>query len=166
MSATLPPDYKFVPSDAELIGFYLYNKVHNLPFSRDTIPECDLYGRQEPWQIWFFTLLKKKSNKGSRICRGVGSGTWQGEDGAKEIKVEKTHLKIRLKKRFRYENKGSEHIGGWIMHEYLLLGHDEFVVCRIRKNEHDEEGVVKKRKRKSIRALTRERRAFAIVILA
>ncbi|XP_031283269.1 protein CUP-SHAPED COTYLEDON 1-like [Pistacia vera] len=125
MSATLPPDYKFVPSDAELIGFYLYNKVHNLPFSRDTIPECDLYGRQEPWQIWemyegpklanqdlyFFTLLKKKSNKGSRICRGVGSGTWQGEDGAKEIKFEKTHLKIGLKKRFRYESKGSEHNG-------------------------------------------------------
>ncbi|KAJ0084844.1 hypothetical protein Patl1_29552 [Pistacia atlantica] len=162
MSLTPPPGYRFVPSDAELIGFYLYNKVHNLPFPSDIVPECDLYGTLEPWQIWemyggpklrnqdlyFFTPLKKKSKKGSYICRRVGSGTWQGEDGATEIKDEETHMKIGSRKRFRYENKDSEHHAGWIMHEYKLIGHDEFVVCRIRKNENDEDAVVKKRKRK------------------
>ncbi|KAJ0084154.1 hypothetical protein Patl1_29545 [Pistacia atlantica] len=162
MSLTLPPGYRFVPSDAELIGFYLYNRVHNLPFPCDSVLECDLYGILEPWQIWemyegpklgkqdlyFFTPLKKISKKGSKICRRVGSGTWKGEDGETEIKDEITHMKIGSRKRFRYENKGSEHHAGWIMHEYKLIGHDEFVVCRIRKNESDEDAVVKKRKRK------------------
>ncbi|XP_031248651.1 uncharacterized protein LOC116106424 [Pistacia vera] len=103
-----------------------------------------MYGRPklDNQDLNFFTPLKKKSKKGSNICRRVGSRTWQGEDGAIEIKDEETHMKIGSRKRFRYENKDSEH-QGWIMHEYKLIGHDELVVCRIRKNENDEDAVVK-----------------------
>ncbi|KAJ0013769.1 hypothetical protein Pint_20321 [Pistacia integerrima] len=50
--------------------------------------------------------------------------------------------KIGSKKRFRYENKDSDQHGGWIMHEYSLDSslprpnqHNNYVVCRIRKNE-------------------------------
>lgn len=47
-----------------------------------------------------------------------------------------------MKKQFQYDNKHSDQHSGWIMHEYSLdssfLGSDQcddYVVCRLRKNE-------------------------------
>ncbi|KAJ0099343.1 hypothetical protein Patl1_19847 [Pistacia atlantica] len=153
-----PVGYVFDPTDCELVGFYLSKKIANqlIPGIDYFIPEYNLYGSKEPWQIWnffkprlgeerddqdlyFFTKLKKKTLKGSRIDRSVGTGTWQGEDGGTEIVS--NNQRIGSKKRFRYENKDSNQHGGWIMHEYsldssLLLPdqHNNYVVCRIRKN--------------------------------
>ncbi|XP_044473981.1 NAC domain-containing protein 41-like [Mangifera indica] len=156
------PGLKFRPTDDELIGHYLHHKIFcGLPLYRYfNIKDCDLYGSQEPWEIWefykrnsgddedlyFFTVLKKKSSNGKRICRRIGSGSWMGEDAAKEIQT--NGKVIGSKKRYRYENKGSEHDGGWIMHEYSLSGHDEYVLCRIRKNDRPakKKGLEKKRK--------------------
>ncbi|XP_031263304.1 NAC domain-containing protein 2-like [Pistacia vera] len=90
--------------------------------------------------LYFFTQLKKKTSKGSRIDGSVGTGTWKGEDGGREIVND--NLRIGTKKRFRYENKDPDQHGGWIMHEYSLdssfMGpdqHSDYVVCRIRKSE-------------------------------
>ncbi|KAJ0041310.1 hypothetical protein Pint_27268 [Pistacia integerrima] len=162
-----PVGYVFDPTDCELVGFYLCNKIANQSISGIDylIPQYDLYGSEEPWQIWnffkqrlgqkrddqdlyFFTQLKKKTSKGSKIDRSVGTGTWQGEDGGRGIVID--NMRIGTKKRFRYENKDSYQHGGWIMHEYSLdssfLGpnqHSDYVVCRIRKNET----ALKKKKR-------------------
>ncbi|KAJ0090695.1 hypothetical protein Patl1_13937 [Pistacia atlantica] len=142
-SSCLPPGNKFRPTDVDLIAHYLHKKVFGLPLSSDIVKDCDLYGSQEPWEIWkfykgekaedlyAFTPLKKTSSKGKRICRKVGSGAWYGEDAAQEIQDNRV---IGYKKSFRYENKASEHDGEWIMHEYTLLGQDQFVLCRIRRN--------------------------------
>ncbi|KAJ0010141.1 hypothetical protein Pint_33477 [Pistacia integerrima] len=122
-SSFLPPGYKFRPTDVDLIGHYLHKKFFGLPLSSDIVKDCDLYGSQEPWEIWEFY---KKSSKSKIFCRKVGLGAWQGEDAAQEIQDNRV---IGYKKRFRYENKGSEHYGEWIMHEYTLLGQDQFVLC-------------------------------------
>ncbi|KAJ0090694.1 hypothetical protein Patl1_13936 [Pistacia atlantica] len=158
------PGLKFCPSDDELIGYYLHNKIFGgFPLSCcSIIKDCDLYSTQEPWEIWdfykgqfkddedlyFFTALKKmKSSKSKRkrFLRKIGSGSWMGEDAGQEIR---TNIGIGLKKRYRYENKRSEHDGEWIMHEYSLLDHDEYVLCRIRKNDRPakKRGLAKKRK--------------------
>ncbi|KAJ0040484.1 hypothetical protein Pint_27292 [Pistacia integerrima] len=147
-----PLGYVFDPTDCELVGFYLCNKIANKPVPGIdySIPQYDLYGSEEPWQIWnffkqrlgeerddqdlyFFTQLKKKTSKGSRIDCSVGTGTWQGEDGGREIVND--NMRVGTKKRFRYENKDSDQHGGWIMHEYSLDQHSDYVVCRIRKSE-------------------------------
>ncbi|KAH9706514.1 NAC domain-containing protein [Citrus sinensis] len=171
----LPHGFQFRPSDEELIEHYLKKKVSGIfiPLAEYFIRDCNLY-EEKPSEIWdshggpflnadedlyFFTQLKKKSSKGSRIDRKVGSsgGTWQGEDAGKDIVSGQSKIKIGSKKRFRYEKQGCEDHGAWIMHEYTLhLPKNQatnYVLCRLRKNQpsgHDimKYGSAKKRKLK------------------
>ncbi|XVE66413.1 hypothetical protein DITRI_Ditri08aG0078300 [Diplodiscus trichospermus] len=84
---------KFEPSDALLIGL-LYARVSNTLYlgGHDMVKECNFYKKKEHWEIWelyggdnnlqctaaqdlyFFTQLKKKTSKGSRINRSMGKG--------------------------------------------------------------------------------------------
>ncbi|KAK3228614.1 hypothetical protein Dsin_000495 [Dipteronia sinensis] len=159
--------FKFLPTDRELVGYYLFNKIYSKTESFTDVEnvfvkECDLYGFQEPWQIWelyggdnledsqalhLFTRLKKTSVNSSRISRRVGSGTWAGEDCGEKIAAGNVDG---CKKRFRYENQDSPHNGAWIMHEFAIDSkafgiHDQdIVVCRLRKN------LFKKRKSRQV----------------
>ncbi|KAL9423066.1 hypothetical protein AB3S75_035207 [Citrus x aurantiifolia] len=170
-----PHGFQFRPSDEELIEHYLKKKVLGIfiPLAEYFIRDCNLY-EEKPSEIWnshggpflnadedlyFFTQLKKKSSKGSRIDRKVGSsgGTWQGEDAGKDIVNGQSKIKIGSKKRFRYEKKGCEDHGAWIMHEYTLhLPKNQatnYVLCRLRKNQPTGHGIMnygsaKKRKLK------------------
>ncbi|KAJ4706779.1 putative NAC domain-containing protein [Melia azedarach] len=168
----LPVGFKFQPSDEQLVGYYLFNKISGnpIPYIDQIIRDIDLYDTKEPWEIWesfggltlegdedlyFFTQLKKKGVNGSRIDRKVGSGAWQGEDSANDVRSRKYNRVIGSKKRFRYENnKHSKQHGCWIMHEYSLDSclfprnhHNQYVLCRIRKNDQAAVGG-KKRSRK------------------
>ncbi|KAL5763087.1 hypothetical protein ACOSP7_019351 [Xanthoceras sorbifolium] len=98
--------YRFLPKDDELISCYLFSRLFaqtepSNDLEKFLFKECDLYGSQEPWDIWdlyggnhleegqafdFFTHLKKFSVNGSRFCRRIGSGTWAGEDSGKKIR--------------------------------------------------------------------------------
>nr|UBT01697.1 NAC transcription factor 93 [Litchi chinensis] len=170
MAFSIPVGHKFLPTDKQLIGYYLFNKILTQipPFSdheKSLVKDFDLYGSFEPWEIWqlhggdnleddqalsFFTPLKKISVNGSRICRRVGSGTWAGEDSGDKIKAGKV---VGLKKRFRYENPHSPHDGAWIMHEFAIHSvlsrqqqkPDHIVLCRLKNNMR---GSDKKRKSK------------------
>ncbi|KAK2634487.1 hypothetical protein Ddye_029279 [Dipteronia dyeriana] len=86
---------KFLPTDRELVGYYLFNKIYAKTESFTDVEKVLVIAFQEPWQIWelcggddledsqalhLFTRLKKASVNGSRISRKVGSGTWAGED--------------------------------------------------------------------------------------
>ncbi|KAJ0078407.1 hypothetical protein Patl1_37082 [Pistacia atlantica] len=120
-SSFLPPGYNFCPTDGDLIGHDLHNKVFGLPLSSDIVKDCDLYGSREPWEIrefyrgekgedlYIFTPLKKKSSKRKRICRKVGWGAWQGEDVAQEIQDNRV---TGHKKRFRNDKLARKrHLG-------------------------------------------------------
>ncbi|KAI9174574.1 hypothetical protein LWI28_019485 [Acer negundo] len=163
----LPVEMKFHPSDRELVGFYLFNKTNSKiecfnDLEKIFVKECDLYGCEEPWQIWesygghqledgealhLFTWLKKFSVRGSRVSKWVGSGTWAGEDGGDQIVVGDV---VGIKKRSRYENQHSpQHDGAWIMHKFNLNGSD-IVLYRLKKNlSGGRRGPKKKRKRNS-----------------
>ena len=45
---TLPPGFRFHPTDDELVGYYLKRKVDNLKIELEVIPVIDLY-KSEPW---------------------------------------------------------------------------------------------------------------------
>ncbi|KAF1860324.1 hypothetical protein Lal_00037663 [Lupinus albus] len=123
-----------------------------------SVLEYDLYEEKNPWEIWeeafegsrydgrelyIFTTLKKKSLNGSRFLRIIGCGSWEAEDTGKKVAAEGTSLCIGLKKRFRFEKSGTQHDGGWILHEYSLdpslqnndSSANNHVLCRFRKNE-------------------------------
>lgn len=134
----LLPGYRFCPLDEELILRYLCPKVkgEEVPGEDYLIFNFNLYGDQEPWEIWdmynerrkndlrlnkdlyFFSQRKKMTPNGSRIGRTVGSGTWKGVDAAKNVYA--IGSVIGFRKRFTYENKESVHQGGWIMFEFTL----------------------------------------------
>nr|UBT01699.1 NAC transcription factor 95 [Litchi chinensis] len=157
--------YRFNPTDSELFGFYLYNRIFqpSLVSEHNDVIQFDLYGSHEPSEIWalfggdslreydpslfFFTNLKKKSSKSRRISRTVASGTWAGEDSGETFQV--GNFKG-LKKRFRYENPSSPQDRAWIMHEYSLDSYDT-VLCRLKRNKSTvgQKKVCGDRKRKS-----------------
>ncbi|KAK3189226.1 hypothetical protein Dsin_028787 [Dipteronia sinensis] len=120
--------YRFLPTDKELVSYYLFNKLETeLPFNdleMALVKECELYGSLEPFEIWnlyggdhledsqalyLFARLKKVSVNGSRICRRVSSGTLAGD------RIMSAGNVVGFKKWFRYENHGY-----WIMHEFAI----------------------------------------------
>jgi hypothetical protein len=131
----LPPGYKFLPTDEELIGFYLDRKVNGgLPAEFASLfKDYNIYGEEEPWEIfnrfeghksgdnglYFFTTLSKKTvnctkNKNRKV--GKNGGTWHG-DGGEEVSTREGAV-IGMKNRFRYKNKRQPNHDGWIMLQY------------------------------------------------
>lgn len=50
IESTLPPGFRFFPSDEELVCHYLYKKVTNERISEGTLVEVDLH-THEPWEL-------------------------------------------------------------------------------------------------------------------
>lgn len=50
MSLSLPPGFRFHPTDDELVGYYLKRKVDGLKFELDVIPVIELY-KFDPWEL-------------------------------------------------------------------------------------------------------------------
>lgn len=47
---TLPPGFRFHPTDEELITFYLINKISDSSFTGRAIGDVDL-NKSEPWDL-------------------------------------------------------------------------------------------------------------------
>lgn len=47
---TLPPGFRFHPTDDDLVGYYLKRKVDNLKIELEVIPVVHLY-KSEPWEL-------------------------------------------------------------------------------------------------------------------
>lgn len=61
---SLPPGFRFHPTDEELVAYYLKRKINGRKIELEVIPEVDLY-KCEPWDLpgtpslnslykWFF----------------------------------------------------------------------------------------------------------------
>ncbi|PSR97891.1 NAC domain-containing protein [Actinidia chinensis var. chinensis] len=169
MTLSVPYGFTFSPEDHELI-YILYRKVNgnSLPVDEDLIEERDLFGKEEPWEIfgrgtektrYFFVKLKKKgkSADGSNFVRTVGKGTWKGQDGQIPIKDQQGRT-IGFKKNLVYKGKGSNNNGRWLMKEYHLHGVslqplpklNDYVLCRIRKKDDGKKQNVSKRTEEAI----------------
>ncbi|WCJ35574.1 NAC domain containing protein 53 [Euphorbia peplus] len=154
--------YRFLPTDKELL-YLLFMKLTSRslsPADALLVPESNLYGKQEPWQLFdefgskyipfygshdlfFFSKLNKKTKNSMKIEKRVGvtGSNWHGKDKGKnivaEVQTDDKCLQIQgLKKRFKYNNKNSSQHCGWIMYEFSLPElNGEIVLCRLRKNE-------------------------------
>lgn len=120
---SLPLGFEFLPTDQNLIEHYLFNKLYNLPYCRAAVFDYDLYGFDEPWQIWdhfggvdgkdlyFFTKLKRSTNISGQLSAhisrkiGLDGGTWSGENSATPIfaTLKDDHI-IGYCKRLRYNH--------------------------------------------------------------
>lgn len=58
---SLPPGFRFHPTDEELVAYYLKRKINGRKIELEVIPEVDLY-KCEPWDLpgmyhYYFSLI-------------------------------------------------------------------------------------------------------------
>ncbi|KAL1567126.1 NAC domain-containing protein ja2l [Salvia divinorum] len=149
---SLPPGFRFYPTDEELLVQYLCRKVAGHHFPLQIIGDVDLY-KFDPWDLpskalfgekewYFFSPRDRKYPNGSRPNRVAGSGYWKATGTDKIITTE--GRKVGIKKALVFyigkAPKGTK--TNWIMHEYRLSEStrksgssklDDWVLCRIYK---------------------------------
>ncbi|KAK4493178.1 hypothetical protein RD792_017962 [Penstemon davidsonii] len=146
---TLPPGFRFYPSDEELVCHYLYKKIinHNQeqeegeidhPKSGGTLVEIDLH-TCEPWQLpgmyyyvyvaklnsnewYFFSFRDRKYATGFRTNRATISGYWKATGKDRSVLDPRTRAVVGMRKTLVfYKNRAPNGIkSGWIMHEFRL----------------------------------------------
>ncbi|XP_010525037.1 PREDICTED: NAC domain-containing protein 45-like [Tarenaya hassleriana] len=154
-AVSLPPGFRFHPTDEELITYYLKRKINGREIDLDIIPEVDLY-KCEPWDLpgksllpskdqewYFFSPRDRKYPNGSRTNRATKGGYWKAT--GKDRRVSWRNRAIGTKKTLVYYRGRAPHgiRTGWIMHEYRLdetecelsaLGMlDAYALCRVSK---------------------------------
>ncbi|KAF8392799.1 hypothetical protein HHK36_021036 [Tetracentron sinense] len=147
---TLPPGFRFHPTDEELITYYLTNKISNANFTGRAIGDVDL-NKSEPWDLpgkakmgekewYFFSLRDRKYPTGVRTNRATNAGYWKTTGKDKEIFNNVTSELVGMKKTLVFY-RGRAPRGektNWVMHEYRIhsksafrTAKDEWVVCRV-----------------------------------
>ncbi|XVF71023.1 hypothetical protein PTKIN_Ptkin12aG0001400 [Pterospermum kingtungense] len=150
---SLPPGFRFHPTDEELVVYYLKRKINARKIELEIIPEVDLY-KCEPWDLpgksllpskdlewYFFSPRDRKYPNGSRTNRATKSGYWKAT--GKDRKVNSQMRAVGMKKTLVYYRGRAPHgtRTGWVMHEYRLderecesasVGlNDAYALCRV-----------------------------------
>ncbi|KAK4349615.1 hypothetical protein RND71_032370 [Anisodus tanguticus] len=152
--ASLPPGFRFHPTDDELVGYYLKRKTDGLEIELEVIPEIDLY-KFDPWELpeksflpkndmeWFFFCPRdKKYPNGSRTNRATKAGYWKATGKDRKVTCHDQAAVVGYRKTLVFY-RGRAPLGDrtdWVMHEYRLCDdvsrgapnfQGPFALCRI-----------------------------------
>uniref|UniRef100_A0A0E0MB13 NAC domain-containing protein n=1 Tax=Oryza punctata TaxID=4537 RepID=A0A0E0MB13_ORYPU len=149
---TLPPGFRFHPTDDELVGYYLKRKVDSLKIELEVIPVIDLY-KFEPWELpeksflpkrdleWFFFCPRdRKYPNGSRTNRATSTGYWKATGKDRKIACAGEVFGLRKTLVFYKGRAPGGERTDWVMHEYRLcqdLAHGvsnfigAYALCRV-----------------------------------
>ncbi|XVE53403.1 hypothetical protein DITRI_Ditri03aG0000100 [Diplodiscus trichospermus] len=152
---SVPPGFRFHPTDEELLYYYLRKKVSYEAIDLDVIREVDL-NKLEPWDLkdkcrigsgpqnewYFFSHKDKKYPTGTRTNRATTAGFWKATGRDKAIHLSNSK-KIGMRKTLVFYTGRAPHgqKTDWIMHEYRLddddsdVQEDGWVVCRVFKKK-------------------------------
>ncbi|TYH59681.1 hypothetical protein ES332_D08G238400v1 [Gossypium tomentosum] len=132
IGATLPPGFRFYPSDEELVCHYLFKKVANEEILKGTLVDIDLH-TCEPWQLpevaklnasewYFFSFRDRKYATGFRTNRATASGYWKATGKDRTVIDPRTQEVVGMRKTLVFhKNRAPNGIKtGWIMHEFRL----------------------------------------------
>jgi len=149
---SLPPGFRFHPTDEELIVYYLKRRVCGRSLKLDAIAEVDIY-KCEPWDLpekshlqsrdlewYFFSPKDRKYPNGSRTNRATGIGYWKAT--GKDRTITSNSRTVGMKKTLVfYTGRAPSGVRtNWVIHEYRLedneLRHsdvvqDSYVLCRL-----------------------------------
>ncbi|CAN6299089.1 unnamed protein product [Urochloa humidicola] len=148
MDSTLPPGFRFYPSDEELVCFYLRNKVANQRVASGTLVEVDLHAH-EPWELpdvakltaeewYFFSFRDRKYATGSRTNRATKTGYWKATGKDRVVHETGTRAMVGMRKTLVFY-RGRAPNGqktNWVMHEFRLETpnsppKEDWVLCRV-----------------------------------
>ncbi|CAH8257085.1 unnamed protein product [Arabidopsis lyrata] len=149
---SMPPGFRFHPTDEELVIYYLKRKINGRTIELEIIPEIDLY-KCEPWDLpgksllpskdlewFFFSPRDRKYPNGSRTNRATKAGYWKAT--GKDRKVTSHSRMVGTKKTLVYYRGRAPHGSrtDWVMHEYRLEEQecdsksgiqDAYALCRV-----------------------------------
>ncbi|KAK3224281.1 hypothetical protein Dsin_011306 [Dipteronia sinensis] len=129
----VPIGYRFLPTDEELVHYYLKRKVLALPLPPSIIPDHFDVFNSDPWTLpgdleekrYFFGKRNDHIIESGNKCKiGAGSGYWRKCNGkTKQIYVDpaggtKQVVGVRTTLVFR---QGKRAQTGWLMREYRLV---------------------------------------------
>ncbi|PWZ25258.1 Protein CUP-SHAPED COTYLEDON 1 [Zea mays] len=148
IESTLPPGFRFYPSDEELVCHYLHKKVANERIAQGTLVEVDLHAR-EPWELpevakltgtewYFFSFRDRKYATGSRTNRATRTGYWKATGKDREVRSATTAAVVGMRKTLVfYRGRAPNGVkSGWVMHEFRLdtphsPPREDWVLCRV-----------------------------------
>ncbi|KAL0343173.1 UNVERIFIED_CONTAM: NAC domain-containing protein 82 [Sesamum angustifolium] len=148
---SLPPGFRFHPTDVELVMYYLKRKVMGKKHHVEAISEVNIY-KFSPWDLpdksclkskdleWFFFCPReKKYASGVRVKRATENGYWKttGKDrpicyNTKTVGTVKTLV-------FHLGHAPQGERTDWVIHEYRVLDdqlaaagvQDTYVLCKV-----------------------------------
>ncbi|KAL9231211.1 hypothetical protein vseg_006466 [Gypsophila vaccaria] len=159
--ATLPPGFRFRPTDEELVGYYLKRKVEKLEIELEVIPVIEFY-KYDPWELpdrsflpkrdmewYFFSPRDRKYPNGSRTNRATKAGYWKATGKDRKVVCEsetesENVIGFRKTLVFYQGRAPLGHRTAWMMYEYRLCddtqnAHGTFALCRVvKKNGFNE----------------------------
>ncbi|CAL5425069.1 unnamed protein product [Camellia sinensis] len=148
IGASLPPGFRFYPSDEELVCHYLRKKIANEEVLKGTLVEIDLH-TCEPWQLpevaklnsnewYFFSFRDRKYATGFRTNRATKTGYWKATGKDRTVNDPRSGEVVGMRKTLVfYQNRAPNGIKtGWIMHEFRLDNphsppKEDWVLCRV-----------------------------------
>ncbi|KAH8507563.1 hypothetical protein H0E87_009928 [Populus deltoides] len=150
--SSLPPGFRFHPTDVELVKYYLKRKVLGKKLHFQAIAEVEIY-KYAPWDLpgksclrtgdlkwYFFCPTEKKYASGVRMKRSTDIGYWKatGKDRSIQDKNEVVGMIKTLVFHTGRAPKGDR--TDWVMYEYRLeeieladkgIAQDGYVLCVI-----------------------------------
>ncbi|KAJ1263005.1 hypothetical protein BS78_09G151100 [Paspalum vaginatum] len=149
---SLPPGFRFHPTDVELISYYLKRKIMGKKLIVDAISEVDLY-KFAPWDLpdksslrskdleWFFFCPRdKKYPNGSRTNRATPNGYWKTSGKDRTITLNSRVVGMKKTLIFHEGKAPKGDRTDWVMYEYKMededlvsagFSKDAYVLCKI-----------------------------------
>ncbi|XP_022754089.1 uncharacterized protein LOC111302443 [Durio zibethinus] len=146
-ASSMFPGFRFCPTDAELISYYLKKKLDGYEKCVEVISEIEICS-YEPWDLpaksiikseneWFFFCARgRKYPNGSQSRRATEQGYWKATGKERNVKSGCNVIGTKRTLVFHTGRAPKGERTEWIMHEYCMNGksQDSLVVCRLRKN--------------------------------
>ncbi|KAG5228733.1 NAC domain-containing protein [Salix suchowensis] len=144
--ASLPPGFRFHPTDEELVGYYLQRKAQGLEIELEVIPVIDLY-KFDPWELPEKSFLPKRDMEWFFFCPRdpTKAGYWKATGKDRKIACQSALTGYRKTLVFYRGRAPSGDRTDWVMHEYRLCDDisqgspnfkGAFALCRVvKKNE-------------------------------
>lgn len=149
---SLPPGFRFHPTDVELVMYYLKRKITGKKFHFQPISDLNIY-KFSPWDLpdksclrskdleWFFFCPReRKYASGARANRATETGYWKSTGKDRPVLY---HQKLVGMVRTLVFQTGRAPAGqrtDWVMHEYRMedqdladsgLVQDSYVLCKV-----------------------------------
>ncbi|EPS72463.1 nam-like protein 2 [Genlisea aurea] len=149
--ASIPPGFRFHPTDIELIMYYLKRKVTGRKFHFEAISEVNIY-KFSPWDLpdmsclkskdleWFFFCPReKKYASGTRVKRATKNGYWKTTGKDRPISYNAAIVGTVKTLVFHMGNAPRGERTDWVIHEYRILDkhlaasglEDAYVLCKL-----------------------------------